>query len=76
MSTRTLSRRFKATTGSSVLDWITAQRVVQARTLLETTDLPVTEVALVCGFGSMESLRVHFNEHNRTTPSQYRQTFR
>ncbi|MFD9702531.1 GlxA family transcriptional regulator [Lentzea sp. NPDC059081] len=75
-STRTLSRRFKAITGSSVLDWVTAQRVVKARTLLETTDLPIAEVAVMCGFGSMESLRVHFNEHNRTTPSRYRQTFR
>lgn len=75
-STRTLSRRFKATTGSSVLTWVAAQRIARARTMLETTDIPVADIALLCGFGSMESLRVHFTEQNHTSPSRYRQTFR
>lgn len=75
-STRTLSRRFKAVTGSTVLDWITAQRVVKARALLETTDLSIAEIAITCGFGSMESLRIHFNKSNRISPSRYRQAFK
>jgi AraC family transcriptional activator FtrA len=76
VSVRTLSRRFKEVIGTSVMDWIIAQRLARARTLLETTDLPITEIAQRCGFASTQSLRSHFVERTRTTPSRYRAAFR
>ncbi|MFE2678848.1 GlxA family transcriptional regulator [Streptomyces hygroscopicus] len=75
MSTRTLRRRFRAATGTSVMNWVAVQRVARARVLLETTRLGVDDIAHRCGFGSAESLRVHFTALTRTSPSRYRRTF-
>jgi transcriptional regulator GlxA family with amidase domain len=49
--------------------------VTQARVLLETTGHGIDEIAHRCGFGSAESLRVHFTALTRTSPSRYRRTF-
>lgn len=75
MSTRTLSRRFLAVTGTSVMNWVTMQRVARARELLETTRLGVDDIAHQCGFGSAQSLRLHFTSMTRTSPARYRRTF-
>src|SRR5260221_549578 len=42
---RTLIRHFNATIGTTPIKWLTAQRVLHARRLLETTDLSVEQVA-------------------------------
>ncbi|MGW9206050.1 helix-turn-helix domain-containing protein [Embleya sp. NPDC055664] len=75
MSPRALRRRFRAVTGTSVMNRVAAQRVSRARELLETTRLGVDEIAHRCGFGSAESLRIHFTAMTRTSPSRYRRTF-
>jgi transcriptional regulator GlxA family with amidase domain len=71
-SERTFTRRFRAETGTTPLQWLLAQRVLEARRLLETTELPVDVVAQRCGFGTAASLREHFRRATRTTPSAYR----
>lgn len=76
LSPRTFARRFKAATGTTPLQWLLAQRVVQAQRLLETTDLPVDHVASRCGFGSAATLRQHFARSVGTAPASYRLTFR
>jgi transcriptional regulator GlxA family with amidase domain len=75
MSPRTLRRKFQAATGTSVMNWVASQRVTRARVLLETTGHGIDEIAHRCGFGSAESLRVHFTALTRTSPSRYRRTF-
>ncbi|AKZ53618.1 putative transcriptional regulator [Streptomyces ambofaciens ATCC 23877] len=76
MSRRSLSRHFRAQTGTTPLRWLLAQRVQHARELLETTALPLTRVADATGFGSVEALRHHFTRQVGTTPSAYRDAFR
>jgi len=76
VSPRTFARRFREETGTTPLRWLLAQRVLEARRLLEETDLPVEEVAWRCGFGTPASLRDHFRRATRTTPSAYRGSFR
>lgn len=76
MSERTLVRKFRADTGMSVFDWITRERVNQAKALLETTDHPVSEIAAMVGLGTSESLRRNFERIVGTTASGYRKTFR
>ena len=76
VSPRTFARRFVAETGTTPLKWLHGQRVLEARRLLEHTDLPVEEVAARSGFGSAPSLREHFRRATSTTPSAYRRAFR
>lgn len=76
MSPRTFARRFLASTGTTPLRWILAERVRLAQRLLETTELPVGAVAHNSGFGTPDNLRKHFARAVRTTPQAYRRAFR
>ncbi|WP_028622183.1 GlxA family transcriptional regulator [Pseudomonas sp. Ant30-3] len=75
MSRRTFTRKFKEATGSTVSQWLNAERVVRAQELLETTDLPIECVASEAGFGTPLSLRQQFGLHLGTSPSEYRRMF-
>jgi transcriptional regulator GlxA family with amidase domain len=75
MSTRTLSRQFRAQTGSTPLQWLIRLRVHRAQDLLETTVLTVDQIATATGFGSPVLLRQHFTKTLATTPTAYRRTF-
>ncbi|HEY0816081.1 MAG TPA: helix-turn-helix domain-containing protein [Pseudonocardia sp.] len=76
MSVRTFTRRFREEVGMSPNRWLTQQRIDLARRLLETTDLPVDQVAESVGIGSAASLRVHLGAVLGVPPSTYRRTFR
>jgi transcriptional regulator GlxA family with amidase domain len=76
MSIRTFTRRFRDETGMSPGQWLTRHRVEHARLLLETTDLPVDEVARRCGFATTVSLRQHLHSAVGVAPLAYRRTFR
>ena len=76
MSPRTFSRRFRAETGTTPLQWLHAQRVTRALQLLEHTDLPITAIATACGFPGPAALRRHLARATSTTPAAYRRTFR
>lgn len=75
MSTRSFSRRFVAETGVPPMQWLTTQRVLHARLLLETTELPVEEVARRSGFASATLLRHHFDSEVGVPPTRYRAAF-
>ncbi len=76
MAPRTFARRFRAETGASPHDWLTHQRVLFARRLLEETDLPIEQIAARAGFGDAATLRHHFTRRAGTTPQHYRQQFK
>jgi AraC family transcriptional regulator, transcriptional activator FtrA len=75
MSPRTFARRFRAATGTTPHRWITRQRVLLARRMLENTDASVEEVARRCGLGSAANMRAQFATVIRTSPAAYRRTF-
>ncbi|PZG21791.1 AraC family transcriptional regulator [Nonomuraea aridisoli] len=75
MSVRTLTRRFHAETGQSPLQWLLLRRVDRARELLETTGLPMDQVAGKSGLGSADSLRKHMVARVGLTPTAYRASF-
>ena len=76
MSVRTFTRRFRDEVGLSPNRWLTQQRVELARRLLETTDLPVDQVARHSGFGTAAALRAQMAAAVGVAPSAYRGTFR
>ncbi len=76
MSERTFARRFAAETGTTPGKWLLAQRLHHARTLLDSSDLPIETVASRAGFGSAALLRHHFSAHVGVAPAEYRRTFR
>ena len=69
-------RRFAQETGTTPAQWVLEQRTRCAQELLESTDLPVDEVASRSGLGSAAVLRTHFARRLGTTPTAYRRTFR
>src|SRR6185369_6563544 len=71
----TFARRFRAETGTTPHDWITGQRVLTARALLEETDLGVDAIAVRAGFGDAATLRHHFTRRVGATPHAYRANF-
>jgi transcriptional regulator GlxA family with amidase domain len=76
MSHRTFARRFRDEVGTSPGRWLIQQRVFRARTLLESTDLPVDRIASEVGFATGASLRQHLHEAIGVSPLAYRRTFR
>jgi transcriptional regulator GlxA family with amidase domain len=76
MAPRTFARRFRAETGTTPHEWVTGQRVLAARALLEETDLGVDAVAVRAGFGDAATLRHHFSRRVGATPHAYRSMFR
>ncbi|MFI6217358.1 helix-turn-helix domain-containing protein [Nocardia brasiliensis] len=76
VSPRTLARRFTDQLGIGPGQWLLAQRITEARTLLETTDLPVESVARRAGLSSATNLRRRFLRALGTTPGAYRRAFR
>jgi transcriptional regulator GlxA family with amidase domain len=75
-SARSFARHFVAETGMTPIRWLTAQRLLEARRLLEVTDIPVDEVAHRSGLGTAANLRVHLARDLATTPTAYRQAHR
>lgn len=76
MSVRSFSRKFRAETGISPGAWLIQQRIRHAQHLLETTDLPVDQVAQAAGMGTAASLRQHLRATLGVSPLAYRHTFR
>jgi AraC family transcriptional activator FtrA len=76
MSERTFTRHFMAETGTTPHRWLTQQRVLRARQLLEDTTLGIDAVAANCGFTTAAMLRHHFRTAVGITPGAYRRAFR
>ncbi len=75
MSARTYARRFVDETGTTPMQWVTDQRVLYARRLLEESDLDIDRIADRAGFRTATLLRHHFRRIIGVTPSDYRRTF-
>jgi transcriptional regulator GlxA family with amidase domain len=75
MSRRNYDRRFREITGAAPATWLTYQRVARAQYLLESTTLPIEQIARYCGFSSAAALRPHFRKLLGVAPATYRETF-
>jgi AraC family transcriptional regulator, transcriptional activator FtrA len=75
MSARTFARRFRAEVGSTPYVWLTRQRLIAAQRILEMTDQSVDQVAETVGMNTAATLRHHFRNAFKTTPTAYRKRF-
>ena len=66
------ARMFKQSIGVPPRVYLTRLRVERACELLETTDLPVTQIALEVGYSSNQVLARVFLKHQRMSPTDYR----
>jgi AraC family transcriptional regulator, regulatory protein of adaptative response / DNA-3-methyladenine glycosylase II len=70
---RHLRRVFQSEFGVSPVEFAQTQRLLLAKRLLTDTGLPVTEVALASGFGSLRRFNALFRSRYRLSPSALRQ---
>ncbi|MFJ6784099.1 GlxA family transcriptional regulator [Streptomyces yangpuensis] len=75
MSKRSFARRFTAATGTTPHAWLRNLRLSSAEELLETTDLPVEEIARRVGYTSAAILREQFVRRRGVPPRSYRRSF-
>lgn len=68
----TLSRMFRQHTGETFTQYLSRRRVDMAMELLSGTRMPVTQVALQCGFNSIATFNRVFRDVKGCTPTQYR----
>lgn len=70
-----LSRMFSQKVGSGFNSYVNSLRVGLAQHLLENPALPVSQIALECGFESLRTFNRAFQEQVKTTPREYRKQF-
>lgn len=75
MNEQYFCRFFKKALGKSPVSYINEYRIKQAIILLQTTDLPVMDICLDCGFHNLGNFLREFKKDTGFTPLQYRKHF-
>jgi transcriptional regulator GlxA family with amidase domain len=75
LNIRTLSRRFRAATGSTPIDYVHALRVEAAKLMLEDDKEFIDDIALAIGYADPASFRRLFRRYVGLTPAAYRKAF-
>lgn len=75
MSERTLLRRFRESLGLAPGEWLQRERMYRARELLESRDGSLNDIAVECGYRSLEAFRAAFKRIVGTSPAAYRKRF-
>jgi len=75
MSRRTFVRHFNAVTGATPYAWLLNQRLALAEELLETTGLPIEQIAARVGYRSAAVFREQFAARRGVAPRDYRKMF-
>lgn len=75
MNEQYFCRFFKKALGKSPVSYINEYRIKQAIILLQTTDMPVMDICLDCGFYNLGNFLREFKKDTGFTPLQYRKHF-
>ena len=73
---RTLKRRFKAATGTTLIEYLQNLRIEEAKRLLESEQTSVDEISVDVGYEDPSFFRRLFKRRTGLTPSQYRRMFK
>lgn len=72
VSDRHVRRIFEAQFGVSPVQYLQTRRLLTAKQLLADTDLPITQIALISGFGSVRRFNAAFVAHYKLNPTALR----
>lgn len=72
---RTLKRRFKSATGTTLIERVQDLRIEHAKRLLESDELAVDEISAAAGYEDASFFRRLFRRRTGLLPSQYRRMF-
>jgi transcriptional regulator GlxA family with amidase domain len=72
---RTLKRRFKTATGSTLIEHVQRVRIEEAKRILENTSTPVEEISAEVGYEEPGFFRRLFKRHTGLRPGEYRRLF-
>lgn len=72
MSPEHLSREFKKHTGKTITSYIQECKTQEAKRLLKTTDLTLSQIAAMLSFSSQHYFHTVFKKHMNMTPWEYR----
>jgi len=72
---RSLKRRFKAATGSTLIEYLQNLRIERAKQLFEAGDMPIEEVSAAVGYQDVSFFRRLFKRLTGLSPGQYRRMF-
>lgn len=76
MSPRNFARVFLRETGITPAKYVEKIRLETARRRLEETNLTLDEISEECGLGGADTMRRLFLRHMKTSPSDYRRSFK
>ena len=71
-SRSTLNAHFRAALGSTIHKEIRRGQIAKSRELIATTDLPLKQIATICGFVHVHYMTALFHRHTGWTPAEYR----
>ncbi|NBD23177.1 AraC family transcriptional regulator [Paenibacillus glycinis] len=73
LNERYLNQLFKNVTGTTIGKYVLSARIESAKRLLETTAMPITEIAIVSGFYDGAHFSKAFKANVALTPQEYRE---
>lgn len=76
VSASALNRKFKQEIGITPIDYLIGIRIQRSKILLRRKSIPITEIAMRCGFGSSAHFSACFHERLGITPTEYRDKFK
>jgi AraC-like DNA-binding protein len=65
---------FKKAFGCTLSDYITEERISNAKRKLVATNKSITEISFECGFNSISRFNEAFRKFNNCTPREFRKT--
>lgn len=73
---RSLKRRFKAATGTTLIGYVQNLRVEEAKRLLEAAEMSADDISAAVGYENFAFFRRLFKRSTGLTPGEYRRMFR
>nr|WP_172435797.1 DNA-binding transcriptional regulator [Actinobacillus succinogenes] len=75
ISRSNLEQRFKAEMNKTIHQVIHEEKLDRAKNMLKFTDVPIQEIAEICGYPSLQYFYAVFKKEHRQTPKEFREQF-